>query len=299
MTDTADHVDQPDDAGAQAAIESAESLDVGGRSKTRWLSLERKQKATPIITGWMVHVVVVMSFVALCGSGVVMYFNKTAPLEPKLSVSKASRRVVKGKSADSASSPAKADAKKPPEELSTREKLFGWMKKKPDAKVEKVATKQKPQVATRTRASDTVPESVRSASPSATAAEPVPELAAPPVRKKPPRQQNILDAIRKDPARIYVEKKYEVGDLSYEVRNVSELGMELYVENSPDARITYYFPAVIVDGFKAQWESTVLSPGKGTWGWVEVPNIRNKPKVSIEMSAVGGGKLKEKVKLDW
>ena len=285
----------PDDSGGSLPIIDGSEEVSGGRVKTRWTSMDRKSISAPLIIVWISHIIIVVGLVMVVGVMLIGYFYQ--PVSKMLTVSKASRRISK---AVKSAVPAEAVTK--PEKTGG---VVSWLKTKstsifsPSKKnMEKTVKIEVPEQA---KPKKELVDAAVSPGVAKVETQPMPASMSDPVlpRAKPPRQQNILDAIRKDPARSYVEKKYEVGDLSYEVRNVSELGMELYVENSPYARITYYFPAVIVDGFKAQWESTVLSPGKGTWGWVEVPNIRNKPKVSIEMSAVGGGKLKEKVKLDW
>ena len=111
--------------------------------------------------------------------------------------------------------------------------------------------------------------------------------------------ENILEKIRKDPRRIYLDKKFVFGDLSYEIRNVSEHGIELYVSNEEDAQKTYYFPKVIVGDSISQFEGSVLAPGKGSYGWIRVPDIKQKRKLTFEFSAVGGERRKESLKIDW
>lgn len=109
----------------------------------------------------------------------------------------------------------------------------------------------------------------------------------------------VLDLIRQDPGRIYVDAKYVEGDLTFSFRNASDHGIEIYVENNPNSGRTYYFPKVIIEGNVSQFEDRVLSPGKGTFGWISIPQIRERKKLKCDLSAVGCDTRRETLKLDW
>jgi hypothetical protein len=111
---------------------------------------------------------------------------------------------------------------------------------------------------------------------------------------------DVLEKIRQDPARIYLDNQFAMGDLTFALRNLSpQYGMELYVKNSVDTGKTYYFPNVLVGKQEAVFEGTVMAPGSSLYGYAAVPGLKNGMTVNIEFSAVGAGSRKEKVKLKW
>ncbi|OGR79888.1 MAG: hypothetical protein A3B80_01130 [Elusimicrobia bacterium RIFCSPHIGHO2_02_FULL_39_36] len=111
--------------------------------------------------------------------------------------------------------------------------------------------------------------------------------------------QNRLEMIRKDSKRIYIDKKIIVGELTFYIRNVSEYGIELYVSNGENSSKTYYFPKVEAEGSVSKFNGTVLTPSGSSYGWVIVPNIRSKNRLSFQFSSVGGVTRTESVKLEW
>lgn len=112
-------------------------------------------------------------------------------------------------------------------------------------------------------------------------------------------QFSILEKIRTDPKRIYLGRRIVIGDIVFEFRNASEHGIELYIRNDDNAHRTYYFPKVVIDGATSSFYGPVLFPGASRYGWIVVPNVRNKSKVTVEMSVAGGKKVKQKLNLDW
>lgn len=111
--------------------------------------------------------------------------------------------------------------------------------------------------------------------------------------------QNRLEIIRNDPKRIYLDKKIIAGELTFFIRNVSEFGIELYVSNGENSSKTYYFPKVEVGGSVSKFYGTVLPPSGSSFGWVIVPNVRTKNRLSFQFSSVGGETRTESIKLEW
>lgn len=113
----------------------------------------------------------------------------------------------------------------------------------------------------------------------------------------------VLDEIRKDPSRTYIDQEIRFGEVSFHFRNVGAKGMEIYVVSDSDARKTYYYPKVIYDDGKdyvtANFESDILTQGKGIYGYIAVPNIKEKNKVELKFSVVGGESGKDTVKIKW
>jgi len=110
---------------------------------------------------------------------------------------------------------------------------------------------------------------------------------------------NPLELIRKDPKRIYLDKKLILDDLTFTIRNVSENGIEIHVSNAEDSDKTYYFPNVTAEGTTSHFLGNVLSPGSGAFGWVMIPNLRKRKSLNIELTAVGAGKKSETIELEW
>ncbi len=108
-----------------------------------------------------------------------------------------------------------------------------------------------------------------------------------------------LELIRKDPKRIYLDKMFVIGDLTYSIRNVSEQGIELYISNNPNSIKTYYFPKVEAEGSVSHFNGTIIPPSGNAYGWIIVPNIKDKRKLDFRFSSIGGESKKESVKLEW
>jgi len=112
-------------------------------------------------------------------------------------------------------------------------------------------------------------------------------------------ESSIIEKIRSDPKRIYLDKSFIVGDITFEFRNASEHGIEVYAYNQNRSGKTYYFPKVVIGGAESSFDGGVLVPGSGRYGWVVVPNLRGKHKILAQLSVAGGDKIKQHINLDW
>ncbi len=258
----------------------------GSKRKATWVPLDRPQNEQTFNAGWLWHL---LSLLALAAFVSVIYLSSSLKNHPNpMSLLKwkiPERRTQMKPVAESE----KKEETQSKSMLPTLSKLFQKLKPGADHAVQRSPDIGKPPVL-----------SAQSANPVPVTHEPIlthTDKFEQSERNRPP--ENVLEKIRKDPRRIYLDKKFVFGDLSYEIRNVSEHGIELYVSNDEDAQKTYYFPKVIVGDSISQFEGSVLAPGKGSYGWIRVPDIKQKRKLSFEFSAVGGERRKESLKIGW
>lgn len=114
-----------------------------------------------------------------------------------------------------------------------------------------------------------------------------------------PVTESLLDRIRKDPNRIYVDEEFTVGDLSWAFRNATDFGIEFLISSRNEALKTYYFPKASVDGYETIMEGSVLAPGQRIFGVIPYTGLKNKDELRITLQSGGGVDKKVKVKLSW
>lgn len=109
----------------------------------------------------------------------------------------------------------------------------------------------------------------------------------------------LLVRIRKDSSRIYIDKEFVFGDLTWGFRNATDEGVEFVVTNSDTSTRTYYLPQAIVEGNDSLLEGSVVSPGQTVFGAIPLSYLKNKKEITITLQAIGAGEKKVKVKLPW
>ena len=265
--------------------------------KPSWMPLDPVEREGSLIPSWIWHLLAVI--VVISGGTVVYYFLGLSEQGKSAVMLRSKKRQPKiSAAATSSGQTGDSEANK---EKSVKESVTGFFgkllnKEKPGEKptVRKQVRSTARVVETRPApvdAHETVPQENL---------EPVkePEPSFPPPARQ-PSAENTLEKIRKDPERIFVDKKISAGDLTYTVLNVSKYGIEVSVENNGDSVKTYYLPKIITEGKASQFDGTVVAPGKVSFGWIVVPDLKAKKKLIFECSAVGSDKRKETVKLDW
>jgi|GEM_PF-3469530 len=115
----------------------------------------------------------------------------------------------------------------------------------------------------------------------------------------PTQTDRLLIRIRKDSSRIYIDKEFVFGDLTWCFRNATDEGIEVLVTNDGNSTKTYYLPKATVGGIEALLEGSVLSPGQTLFGAIPVSGLKSKKEITIALQAVGFGEKKVKVNLQW
>lgn len=260
--------------------------DDGSKRKAAWIPLDRPQNEQMFNAGWIWHL---LSLLALAAFVSVIYLSSSLKNHPN-PVSLLKWKIPERRTP--VKPMAESDKKEEPQSgtiLPTLTKILQKLKPGANHAAQRSQGTDKPSVLS-AQAPKSAPGTLE---PVLTHTDKIEQTES----RKP--SENALEKIRKDPRRIYLDKKFVFGDLSYEIRNVSEHGIELYVSNDEDAQKTYYFPKVIVGDSISQFEGSVLAPGKGSYGWIRVPDIKQKRKVTFDFSAVGGERRKESVRIDW
>lgn len=253
--------------------------------KRYWVPLEQSSGASSLpVPGWLWHIVFLFLISAFVAMVLVTSHVRNHPPSTLFRASRPERRIRSVRETKQAGvSASKTDSDR--ERKENHEAM-----KTEKATAERSREQAKPE-ADRVRTTPKAP--------------PAPKLSRKPAdQKEPPLQKvdraGILEMIRQDPGRIYLDNQLALGELTFSLRNLSPTyGLELYVENSEDTRKTYYFPKVLIGKQEAVFEGTVLAPGGSLYGYADVPGLRNGMSVWIEISAVGAGSRKEKVKLKW
>lgn len=115
-----------------------------------------------------------------------------------------------------------------------------------------------------------------------------------------PLHVRLLDQIRSDPNRIYVDEFVKLGSLSFGVRNVSpQYGIEVWVSADEYLSSPVYYPKARVGHVEADFEGQMVTPGQKYFGSVPMSDLKSKKSVNINFSAAGVPEKKVTVKLKW
>jgi hypothetical protein len=99
--------------------------------------------------------------------------------------------------------------------------------------------------------------------------------------------ESLLDEIRSDPKRVFIDEELIVGDLTWTAKNLAPgKGVEIWVESSRNSINTYYVPYAQLGTAKASFDCKVLSPGSKGVAALPIGFIKGKS-LTIEVGATG------------
>jgi hypothetical protein len=112
-------------------------------------------------------------------------------------------------------------------------------------------------------------------------------------------KEPLLTRIRKDSSRLYVDKVFKFGNLTWEFRNATNEGIEFLVTNNENSTKTYYMPKATSEGIESIMEGAVVSPGQSVFGVIPFRNLNNRQEITLTLQAIGFGDKKVRITLPW
>lgn len=115
-----------------------------------------------------------------------------------------------------------------------------------------------------------------------------------------PSKVRLIESIRTDPKRIYVEDTLQYNKVTFGISNISpKFGVEIWVRADDYVPSIIYFPKARIGNVEGSFEGQMLSAGQKFFGTIPLLGLNSKTKVDVYFSAANVPERKVTVKLEW